>query len=414
MSFNILYVEDLEIDWEPVRRVIEEQKDPWSESLCIERAKNPEEMKQKLGLRFDFVIADVYFRDSGGIEEDRLDDIIGIVGEWSAAEGVRPLPIVAYTGKGNPALKDCLRRKDFLYDIWDKNTAGPEYIAWRLSQVAVAISRARPDALLQRLIREMTPAVSWHENVVDMVRGYNAGWTEYDQIERASTPILGIARSLDVFEQCQRAWESMTGWEFVGRSVSHAMRGHGRHVINVFWLGYFLLNHELLKPVFEKAWKRALGQRKNMAPVSDANPLESLNNAWFLAGLFHDIGVCLEKSFKAGARIVELLEPFSDIMRPALKIESAALGGLLSKAKPFIAEQFDDPMATYVRKALERSTKDQEPDQGIVAALYLNSMLNDGSPLSCLAREAARAAALHNLFPSNSASPAFELSNLFL
>ena len=245
MSFNILYVENKQEDWELVSAAVERHnaiaRD--EERLHVEWAQTPEELNAKLELHFDAILADVYYDDPKAEItrdiDDRLDEIIRYVDTWRLRQPLdRSLPIIAYTGLGSEALRSCLRRKHKLYDIWDKNTALPEYISWRLSRLAIEVSRGRPDAKMQQLISEMTSGATWHDHVTAMARRYDSGWTERDQIERAGEEIGNIAHFIGVWDECQPMWDIIKSWEWLGRAVSSRVRGHARHVINVFWLGY--------------------------------------------------------------------------------------------------------------------------------------------------------------------------------
>lgn len=336
------------------------------------------------------VLSDVYFNDGNGTT-DQLDRIIEVVRTQAGN-----VPIIAYTGRRDNTLDSCLKRKEKLYDIWDKNTASPAYIAWRVSELAATLSRNQPSARLQRLVRKMPQGATWHEHVLKMAEGYDSGKNERDQIVRAGKSIEDIAGNIDIWAECQPLWEIMTEWEPMSRLASRSVRGHARHVINVFWMGYYLLHHELLTETFEKLWKKLVAKRAKMDAVENVSSLEALSNAWFLAGLFHDIGGCAEKYSKVRLRHEELLTKLDIGFVPSTPIFSLP-DEIMPRADDIFVE-LDAPLKSMLPPAFNTSNKLGYPDHGVVAAVHIRQTLNRGQN-ACYAREAARGMAIHNMFP---------------
>jgi hypothetical protein len=400
-TYDVVYVEDDPQDWKKLNKAVKDRnKSAQSTPLRINWAQTPEKLEGLLSLSTRLVLADVFFpsNDPGGGEDERLYDIIKYVEGWCKKEGVsRLIPIIAYTGRGEEALEYCLKFKKELFDIWDKSSASPEYAAWRLSEISKELSRIRPDALTQRLIREMRPYVTWHHHVVDMTKRYDSGWSEYDQIERAGFAIKNIAYDLKVWDKCEPMWRAMVDWEALSRAVSTRTRGHARHVINVFWLGYYLLNNEILAGMFSQYWEKLKYDRKNMSEVVRDDPMEALSNAWFYAGLFHDVGGAVEKAYKVEEYLKNLLSVFGEVAPPLMDTPPLNVENFMKRAQPWLNE-FDDSLIKLIQPALETSVSKNEPDQGVVAALHLRNIITEGKQ-NCYAREGARAMSMHNLFP---------------
>ncbi len=264
MSFYILYIEDNPKHYSKLDKAISEynEKDHRSsEKIELAWARNLDELKNKLNHQIDIVLADMYLEPGPGDKGNRLREVIADVKEWCENNGVgRTIPIIAYTVDGSDAFKN----RKYLYDIWDKNTASVDYVTWRLSELSKEVTRMRPDALMQRLIRtdvDESPQVNWHKHVIDMVERYDKGWTEADQIEGAGKAIENIANQLDSWEPISGMWNVVKNWEFLGRAVSERVRGHARHAINVFWLGYYLIHHKYLREYFSKRWKDIIDER---------------------------------------------------------------------------------------------------------------------------------------------------------
>ena len=246
MSINILYVENDHRAYQEFKNAIDEfNSDESNNQLLIYRALDPDQMRGVVGPQFDVILADMYFNDPNTGEEDtvnRLNDIIKYVDEWCKSQNNRTtIPIIAYTGIGT--LEQCLIEQENLYDIWDKNTFSKEYVFWRLSNLSIDMSRYQPpDAFLQNLIRNMKTGSTWHNKVKEMTIDYQSALTEYDQINRVKGPICLIANSFDTEETCSEMWDVMEKSEAISRALSKSVRGHARHAINVFWLGYYILN----------------------------------------------------------------------------------------------------------------------------------------------------------------------------
>lgn len=395
--YDVIYVEDDQQDWDKLSKAIADRnKKAKSTPLQIKWARTPEKLKRLLSSGTRLVLADVFYPVKGSDDEPRLDEIIECVKEWSDKDGSgRMLPIIAYTGRGPDALEYCLQRKESLYDVWDKSAASSEYAAWRLSEISKELSRIRPDALTQRLIREMEAKVIWHSDVIDMTKRYNSGWSEYDQIKRAGLAIQRIAYLLGVEQQCGPMWQLMEDWEALSRAVSRKTRGHARHVINVFWLGYFLLNDKHLKHIFAQGWEKI--KQKRMDGEPEDNATESLCNAWFYAGLFHDIGGAPEHSARTADYLGQLLSVFGDLAPSIGKIQWMTPDKLMARAESWLSE-FDYELSSLIRPVLQESVDANEPDQGVIAALHIRSKITEGKQAN-YAREGARAISMHNLFP---------------
>jgi hypothetical protein len=401
MSFNILYIEDQINDYEPIRDAInkfnKDKDSNSSEYIVIDWARNLEEFENKLNLKFDVILADVIFPGPKG-EKKLLKEIIASVDKWAKENNAgRTLPIIAYSGKGT--LKYSLKFKTKLYDIWDKNSTSPEYILWRFSELAKDLPRHHPDSFLQRLIREMPEGASWHSKVIDMATRYNSGWTEADQIYRVGPSIDDIANVNGVRDACKSMWEIMNEWEPLSLAVSMKMRGHARHAINVFWLGYYIINHENTQHWFVSCWERLVNNQPNMNDVSKEKPIDALSNIWFLTGLFHDIGACVEKCQKVYDCYANLLKKFNKLIPQSFSNESEHLVPLDNNIEELVDKllyAIGSPLNDNIKSIIKKSFKSGEPDHGFIAALNLLKTIQYKKP-GCYAREAARAMAVHNV-----------------
>jgi len=278
-------------------------------------------------------------------------------------------------------------------DIWDKNTTSPKYVTWRLSNLALEVSRIRPDACLQRLIRTMRNGADWHENVKDMTIDYDSAWTEYDQIDRAGKAIRRISQDYyGTFEICDKMWEVMKVSDAIARSLSRKVRGHARHAINVFWLGYYLIYHDLLSPYFSEIGKKIINDTENKE-ISREEPLKAISSIWFYTGLFHDIGISVEKSkdyYKHQKTLIDMFETYA-LPLPDLKdYASKNFSDDVTK----ITDQFNSRLWNKIEVYFQKGFQNKSPDHGLVAATYLLEHVKSEKN-ACYAREAGRAIMLH-------------------
>jgi len=399
MSFNILYVENSKEDYSDIFSQIEKYNEDNDDRLplSVENATDPEDLKEKLDIRHSIVLADLYYDDQAtGVKDsvNRLNDIKRIVQEWSDKNNSgRPVPLIAFSRRQEQ--KQTLSEKDGLFDIWDKNTLSPEYVVWRLSKLAKEMSHVQPDSHLQYLIRKMINGPQWHDHVITMAKKYNAGWTEFDQIDRAGGIIEEIAKEFNTITECREMWDVMTRWESFGRAISPQTRGHSRHVINVFWLGYYLLNHEKLQDMFAQNWSDLLYIREGMQAVKDDKPLEAVNNVWFYAGLFHDVGACVEKNVKILDYYNKLYKKFDEFGLQGSALEICSYEQTEAELKDNL-KHIIGPLGEIVFPIVKNSLKNKTPDHGYMGAELIKKIITANKQQE-YAREAARAIVLHNV-----------------
>jgi hypothetical protein len=401
MSINILYVENSHRDYQELKEVVDEfNSNKSNQQVMIYRAYDPDEIKGLLGPQFNVILADVYFNDPKTGEEDkvnRLNDIIKYVQEWSEMHNKGSLiPIIAYTGIAS--VKECLKEQDNLYDIWDKNTFSKEYVIWRLSNLTSDMSRYQPDAFLQNLIRKMGSGPSWQDKVKDMTIDYDSALTEYDQINRVGEIIGLIANNFDTEGTCLEMWDVMEKSEAISRALSKNIRGHARHAINVFWFGYYILNSPQILPYLKNYWANLLGNRPyNPEPVRDEDFIEAINNIWFHTGLFHDIGINVEKSDIQYEHQKLLKELFSNYAYPLPDLQGFPPTELPHEISNLINQIDHKETEKNLKEFFVKGIREKKPDHGLVAATYFLNKLNTNEKQKIYAKEAAWSTLLHNI-----------------
>jgi hypothetical protein len=238
-----------------------------------------------------------------------------------------------------------------------------------------------------------------------MCSSYLSGETEREQMQGVATMIREIGKEIAPGAPTSDYWKTIVRWELLERACVLRTRGHARHVVNVFWLGFLLINHCSTRDRFEKLARESLETR---APKeSSLSPLEALNDIWFLTALFHDLGAPVEATRRVREAHNKVIDDFSidpDHSNEFLVPDPNGLniGVLQTRVKEIFPrrDRPGDATRNMMSDALLRSARDVGIiDHGVVSALRL---LDDSEHLMshCARwrfREAAQSIALHNI-----------------
>lgn len=420
MSLIVLYVEDDANFYNSLKQVLDtgnSGKPEWSK-VYITNVMHPSELPRALSVNPDVVLADVYYQPEGTFppesETDHLYQIIEEVRKWDIESPYGfPTPVIAYTGRGPMVIEKCLERRGALYDIWDKLSASPEYVAWRFQNLSSELQRHRPDAAIQKSIAIMEPSYcpEWHKHMLNLVKNYGEGQTEYEQVKKCRDPLQSILTELDAKHSValMALWDILTESEPLLRAVAPKLRGIARHSINVFWLGYWLINHPLLKDKMSELWKHMCENRANLHDLKAVNPIDGFNAVWLLASLIHDAGKFIEYGKAIEEKYLEFNKKFATlaINTPFCKTskidKTQALPASVEDVLFKISKKKADPFVEMLEKHIESCFVRGEPDHGAIAAAYLVNI--GGGPsatdlFSQYAGEAARAILLHSCLPN--------------
>lgn len=417
MPLHVLYVEDTETEVKTMERVLNSgnsNQPVWSK-VRLTHVSHPSALRDALVEHPDVVLADVYYQPEGtsppAQETDHLDQIIQEVEKWDKKSPCGfPTPIIAYTGRGPTALQKCLERREALYDIWDKLSAGPEYVTWRFQKLASELPRHRPDATIQKLIAAMPSenCPPWHNHMLSLVRSYGEGHTEHEQIEKCRDSLQSILNYLNAKHTValMALWDVLAGSEPLLRAVAPKLRGIARHSINVFWVGYWLINHPLFRDKLSEFWKQMRDSRADVPELKDAEPNDGLNAVWLLASLFHDAGKFHEYGKTITEESGEFFKKFGSLEMGSPCWNDGKTDALPTAVEPILyrlSKKQDDPIVDSLKKHIKRCSESGKPDHGATAAAYLlNISGGQGTTdlFSQYAGEAARAVLLHSCLPS--------------
>jgi hypothetical protein len=349
--------------------------------------------------RFDLVVTDAFFLPDGQDHDDTgqegdylLDEIVGKVREFEEFR-TRIAALTRYGGKllAEP-MRTGLAKVDYL---WNKIGITQAFIKWQVSRIREECERRFPAHLLvDRVIETCSGAegseLPWHDNMNEMLKGYRTRHGEVNQISVVRGPLGAIAGCFDVQPEVLRLFDALARAESIHVAAKPAGWGHLRHVLNVFWFGYLVLNSGLFD--MPSLWKTASRQ----TGVGRDRLRDEINFAWLLAALFHDIGLLGEKVQKladdcnsllslcpaAGRRIEVSSKPVADASR------IRELRGTLSAA-------LGTDLAGWFERLWDEAT--QPLDHGVLSAITLIDALGNKSHLSGIVTSAAAAAAIHNL-----------------
>jgi hypothetical protein len=401
---RVVYVEDTEDHFKDIRWALEHRKSTLAEPIIPVHAPTPEDLKPEVLRSADVVLADVYFEEKGE-QRSRLKDIIDTVRRFEEAEAragrTLRIPVIAYTGRGT--LAECLQFRDELFDIWNKHTADPEYVAWRMEELATALARLRPDRFLQQVVRTCPATSPIAQHIPLMLQRYNERWNEANQIDQTGDVVEAILAERDMLEALGELWRTMATWEMLGRAVSRRMRGHARHVYNVYWLGYALLNDPILSEGLGHCWKTAT-RGSTRREVVNESPIVAMNLVWFYAALFHDTAYCVEELSNVTHTVSQLLKVFE--RRASVNVNSTLkLSRIKKEVRKLLANNLDTNTAKEVTRIVDASLSEGRPDHGIIAALQMNDLAH-GKPDEAYVNLAAEAVALHNALGKYAGPPA--------
>jgi hypothetical protein len=382
---------------------INEGRPEWS-IVKLTPVEHPSKLPEALNVQPDVVLADVFYDIP---EINRLAEIIQYVKEWdSKSKHGFPTPIIAYTKGGSETLKECFEQRKDLFDIWHKLSANADYVAWRFQKLAEELPRFRPDATIQKLIASMKPSdcPAWHDRVCELAKDYGRGQTEYDQINNCKASLRIILDKVDAKNSATYVtlWNALADSEPLLRTADQKLRGIARHSINVFWFGYWLINHPLLKDAFCNMWEEMQKSRTDTPHLKKAKASDALNAIWLLTSLFHDACRFYEHSKSITEKCDDYFKDFKSLEMGHSSWLQGNVKALLNAIDPLLSSNNicnSDSMVVEIKKHIELCSQKEKPDHGAVAAAYIMKGTGKEDLYSEYAAEAARAIFLHTCLP---------------
>jgi hypothetical protein len=349
--------------------------------------------------RYDIVITDAYFlkKDVDHVPgvEDGLYMLDQIVREVRKVDNKR-VKIVVLTNFSSALLTNHKDDLDVVDYLWDKASAGSDFIYWQVKRILEEQRKGLPEhklvnTLLDLLSGQEEIGQQWRERMIRMLESYRSSDLESQQIEDIKSHLIWLANELGFESEFSYIFNKVQAAESMNIAANPLAWGHLRHAINVFWLGYYFLNCGALdlKRIGDRIFGRRSAYDREKAGIA-------VNASWFLASLLHDIGLLGEKA-------PDLIERFNDIVKiyplenaemenpRGLKEYGKTASGLMTQ----LLTMLDRDVVEYFDSL--RNPKDAAIDHGILSSVTVLKLFGEKEPSRIYGEAAAAAIALHNV-----------------
>ena len=244
---------------------------------------------------FDLVLTDAYFLAKNKKHPEHGDGTNCIKEIVETVQQIYPsLKIVVYTHYRDDLFKDC--KELDIYDIWNKASTPPHYLKLRVERTLKEPWNIIPGQVLVNTIKKyLAPKKkdAWEPHLLEMIENYSPQLTAHQNINDMAKELRDISKNLDLPPAIFKIMTSSFLKQDIMALVSSPKAwGHAKHVLNVYWLGYYILNSKILDK--EVNAKRII----DFLRLSEKEKKESrklINRSWILASLFHDFGLLGEK-----------------------------------------------------------------------------------------------------------------------
>ncbi len=330
----------------------------------VDRATLLQDVRSKLfKTRFDAVITDAFFLPQGVDHEDEtkgeylLDDLVSVVREFDDHR----IRIVVMTYFSTEILR--AKSVDKINDIWDKHTAPLDYVVWKVKRMQEDSSRYLPERALLRAISALqtqgAEKDAHYRSVMESVEHYQTRLSVREQMVAVKPDLMSIADKLgnEFPAYFHSLLDSIVKAEPINVGGAQSSWGHLSHALNVWWLGWYFLHC---------GWLDLDEVVRRMSPThGDTESLlkrQILEQAWFLAALFHDIGRVYEVLPTLVSEVNVILRFFpigciletpnatpdkEDVMTFITKMSSAAGSQSLANAFSAMGKSPDDTISDH-------------------------------------------------------------------
>jgi hypothetical protein len=340
---------------------------------------------------FDFVFTDAFFLQKGlshhynrSEEKLLLKEIVTTI-----RESDKRVKIVVYTRFNDRLDEDQLSGVDY---VLDKRVITADLFSWQLKRLIDRDLNANYEehilisAILEFLKKE--PQSIWGEDIVNMLKEYRNGINETDQINAIKVFVTRLATNCGFSSNATKMFEMLQLQEPLCNAGNPTKWGHLRHVINVYWLGYYIINNKLINI-------DTITCKLNKTFSNESDKLLEINKVWFICSIFHDIG-----------NLGEMVDSLIEIINMALSIYPVDKenNSIQFKNKDFEFGDFDAlcSLIAETDQSLYKLIKEKhtrlKPDHGILSAMTLFKELHSNETNNTWLALAIKAIALHNIF----------------
>ncbi len=352
--------------------------------------------------RYDLVVTDAYFLKEdedheGGTSDDtyRLGDIVRQV---RAVDNKRVQ--IAVLTDFSPSLLERHRYDLELVDyIWDKR-AGPDFVYWQAKRILQENRKACPNhVLVDELLTILTfgeesRVMPWRNEMKGMLEAYRKSNLEAQQVADVKSSLRSIASIMGVDSSFDMVFKRIESAEILNIAADPLSWGHLRHVLNVFWLGYYLLNTGLfdLEIVAKQIFRHVIG-------YDTSKSTEQVNGAWFLAAIFHDVGLLGERAEAVVKRCNDVVDIYG-IRAFKVSLANVCTEFGQSEKGQKVAGDLQTMILRNLTELYSWANKKnfQHFDHGFLSGLTLLELFASEGKSKICGEAAAIAATMHNVF----------------
>ena len=141
-------------------------------------------------------------------------------------------------------------------------------------------------------------------------------------------------------------------------------------IINVFWLGYYLIHHEQLRTALADSWQAFVSSSSDFAALGASDATEAFSNSWFLAALLHDVAGCVEGTAAVVEKLLDLRKDLG-LPKPPCEYRPGWASDLLPHCKDIVAEQPSHFRSEIAPRLADWEKKPKSIDHGFAAGAVL-------------------------------------------
>lgn len=339
---------------------------------------------------YDLIITDVYFNHKPETTKQsrgdyKLDEIV------RAIRNVDKNVIIIVNTQYNDYL-ETTGVLDSVNYVFDKNLSQDLFV-WQVKQILkYKINNNLLDNILISNILTLInndSSLIWSVEIKSMVEKYREGKNEHDQIKSIENDLMNLLNKCGFTGGNKELINHISKQEIFNIAGNPNKFGHLRHVINVFWFGYFLINSN---------WKIAKDIGKELfSEEAEQERLLLLNKSWFIASVFHDIG-------HLGEHLEDLISAINVTLSvyDTNKTKTVSSDFMIEK-NVFLSETIINTLADKdehekLNALMGKFYESKKPDHGMLSAITVNNHLESPLVTKDFLPPALQAIALHNIF----------------
>ena len=339
--------------------------------------------------------------ENSHLKEYLLGEIIKTIRETDQ----KRIKIAVRTRFTNPIFDEMESDLSHVDYIWDKESMSDNFLLWQIQKIKSQLNLEFPeyrlaDTLLNMLIKHEN--LPFHDSLLKILETYKYRRGEVDKIHSVKLDLTKISEDFaGQGADFLKLFSFITKAEPYNVAANPKAWGHLRHSLNVFWLGYYFLNSGPIDSL--KIYNSLFGDKELVSKNEEKREL--VNYTWFLASLFHDVGLPLEKTFQIAKESKDLLSIYNSFklhLDPSLGINE--INDLIRNDLHVLFKDITGDMSVFVRQTIDKLNSEIAIDHGLISGVTLLNYFsgnNRDQKIVAASMEAAKVAALHNIICKN-------------